>query len=128
MVRAWDFASSVQLTNDPDWTVGLLMGRHDATRPIYIIDVIRARLSPGQREQRVKSTAILDGEDVRIAFRRIRAAPESSRRITLPVCCKATRSRSSQNKEAKSGVPIRCLTMRAGHGQAVEASWNRRLH
>ena len=32
LVRAWDFASSVQLTNDPDWTVGLLMGRHPATR------------------------------------------------------------------------------------------------
>jgi predicted phage terminase large subunit-like protein len=66
LVRAWDFASSVQLTNDPDWTVGLLMGRNDATDLIYIIDVIRARLSPGQREQRVKSTAILDGDDVRI--------------------------------------------------------------
>ena len=24
LVRAWDFASSVQLTNDPDWTVGYL--------------------------------------------------------------------------------------------------------
>jgi predicted phage terminase large subunit-like protein len=66
LVRAWDFASSVQLTNDPDWTVGLLMGRHQPTDLIYIIDVIRARLSPGQREQRVKSTAIFDGDDVRI--------------------------------------------------------------
>jgi hypothetical protein len=47
LARAWDFASSVQLTNDPDWTVGLLMGRHDPTDLIYIIDVIRARLSPG---------------------------------------------------------------------------------
>ena len=66
LVRAWDFASSVQLTNDPDWTVGLLMGRNEVTDLIYIIDVIRARLSPGQREQRVKSTAILDGDEVRI--------------------------------------------------------------
>ena len=46
LVRAWDFASSIQLTNDPDWTVGLLMGRDRATDLIYIIDVIRARLSP----------------------------------------------------------------------------------
>ena len=65
-VRAWDFASSVQLSQDPDWTVGLLMGCHDASGLIYIIDVIRARLSPAEREQRVKSTAIWDGEEVRI--------------------------------------------------------------
>jgi phage terminase large subunit-like protein len=51
---------------NPDWTVGLLMGRDRATDLIYIIDVIRARLSPGQREQRVKSTAIFDGDEVRI--------------------------------------------------------------
>jgi phage terminase large subunit-like protein len=66
LVRAWDFASSIQLTNDPDWTVGLLMGRDRATDLIYIIDVVRARLSPGQREQRVTSTAIFDGDEVRI--------------------------------------------------------------
>jgi predicted phage terminase large subunit-like protein len=66
LVRAWDFASSIQLTNDPDWTVGLLMGRDPATDLIYIIDVVRARLSPGQREQRVTSTAIFDGDEVRI--------------------------------------------------------------
>ena len=65
-VRAWDFASSVQLSQDPDWTVGLLMGRHDASGLIYVIDVIRARLSPAAREQRVKSTAIWDGDEVRI--------------------------------------------------------------
>jgi predicted phage terminase large subunit-like protein len=66
LVRAWDFASSVQVTNDPDWTVGLLMGEHVPTGMIYITDVIRERLSPGQREQRVKSTAMFDGDEVRI--------------------------------------------------------------
>jgi hypothetical protein len=37
LVRAWDFASSVQLTNDSDWTVGLLMGLHPLTDLIYIV-------------------------------------------------------------------------------------------
>ena len=67
-VRSWDFASSVQLSNDPDWTVGLLMGREPLTDLIYIVDVIRARLTPGQREQRVKATALLDGEELRIGI------------------------------------------------------------
>lgn len=66
LIRAWDFASSVNVSGDPDWTVGLLMGRHPATQVIYILDVVRAWISPGEREQRVKTTAIIDGEETRI--------------------------------------------------------------
>ncbi len=33
---------------------------------LYILDVIRARLTPGQRQQRVLTTATLDGPEVRI--------------------------------------------------------------
>jgi predicted phage terminase large subunit-like protein len=66
LVRAWDFASSVMVSNDPDWTVGLLMGRDPMTKMLYVIDVIRKRLTPGEREKCVKSTAIFDGDEVRI--------------------------------------------------------------
>jgi predicted phage terminase large subunit-like protein len=66
LVRAWDFASSVMVSNDPDWTVGLLMGIDPSTQILYVVDVIRQRLTPGQRQQRVRSTAILDGDEVRI--------------------------------------------------------------
>lgn len=66
LVRAWDFASSVEGTGDPDYTVGLLMGRHPVTQLIYVIDVIRARMTPGEREQRVKSTAAFDGDETPI--------------------------------------------------------------
>jgi predicted phage terminase large subunit-like protein len=59
-VRAWDFAATEGATNDPDWTVGLLMGRDTETRLIYLFDVIRARLSPADREKKVQATAALD--------------------------------------------------------------------
>ncbi len=42
------------------------MGRHPTTQILYVLDVIRARLTPGQRQQRVLSTAIFDGREVRI--------------------------------------------------------------
>jgi predicted phage terminase large subunit-like protein len=42
------------------------MGLDPHTRLLYVVDVIRARLTPGQRQQRVRSTALLDGDDVRI--------------------------------------------------------------
>jgi predicted phage terminase large subunit-like protein len=66
LVRAWDFASSIEQRNDPDFTVGVKMGRDPITGLIYIIDVIRQRLSPAQRENKVKTTALLDGEETRI--------------------------------------------------------------
>lgn len=66
LVRAWDFASSVIISNDPDWTVGLLMGINPNTQILYVVDVIRQRLTPGQRQQHVRSTAILDGPEVRV--------------------------------------------------------------
>jgi predicted phage terminase large subunit-like protein len=60
LVRAWDLASTSDPSNDPDYTVGLLMGRDRDTKILYIIDVIRGRFSPGEREQKIISTAILD--------------------------------------------------------------------
>jgi predicted phage terminase large subunit-like protein len=66
LVRAWDFASSIEQSNDPDYTVGVKMGRDPNTGLIYIIDVTRQRLSPAQREIKVKTTALLDGEETRI--------------------------------------------------------------
>jgi predicted phage terminase large subunit-like protein len=66
LVRSWDFASSVEISSDPDWTVGLLMGLDPLTRVFYILEIIRARLTPGERERRVTSTAMIDGTEVRI--------------------------------------------------------------
>jgi predicted phage terminase large subunit-like protein len=68
LVRAWDLASASDPSNDPDYTVGLLMGRDRDTHVLYIIDVIRGRFSPGDREQRILSTARVDGTscDIRI--------------------------------------------------------------
>lgn len=61
LVRAWDLASSSDQSSDPDYTVGVLMGRDRDTDVFYIIDVIRGRFSPGERESKICSTAALDG-------------------------------------------------------------------
>jgi predicted phage terminase large subunit-like protein len=49
LVRAWDLASASDPSSDPD------------TKILYVLDVIRGRFSPGQREQKIISTAMLDG-------------------------------------------------------------------
>ena len=77
LVRSWDMASTVEggRGNKSDYTVGCLLGRDPATQIIYVIDVIRARYSPAERERKLLSTAILDGTGCRI---RIPQDPGSS--------------------------------------------------
>lgn len=65
-VRFWDLAATEQKdANDPDWTVGLLMGK-SAAGVYYVLDVRRVRASPAGVEALVKQTASLDGRDVAI--------------------------------------------------------------
>jgi predicted phage terminase large subunit-like protein len=66
VIRAWDLASSADQSVDPDWTVGVLMARDPVTKIAYVVDVIRARLGPGERENKILTTAHLDGMDCRI--------------------------------------------------------------
>ena len=48
LVRAWDLASASDPSIDPDYTVGLLMGRDRDTKMLYVIDVIRGQVQPGR--------------------------------------------------------------------------------
>jgi predicted phage terminase large subunit-like protein len=69
-VRGWDLASTEkQAGTDPDWTAGVLMGKHrDGT--FYVLDVVRVRLGPAGVRGIIRQTAQADGQDVRIAIER----------------------------------------------------------
>jgi predicted phage terminase large subunit-like protein len=67
-VRAWDLAATPKdelAARDPDYTVGLLMGR-TAGGDLYVLDVRRLRGTPRQVEALVLQTAQEDGREVRI--------------------------------------------------------------
>jgi predicted phage terminase large subunit-like protein len=65
-VRSWDLASSTDVKSDPDYTVGLLMGRDPVTGIFYICDVARDRWSPGVIESTMKNIATSDGYGTKI--------------------------------------------------------------
>jgi predicted phage terminase large subunit-like protein len=66
VVRAWDLAWTDPVSgNDPDWTVGVLMGV-SPEEIYYVLDVFRARLSPGKLEDAVMQMAAIDGPTCRI--------------------------------------------------------------
>ncbi len=63
-VRYWDMAATEPSTGkDPDWTVGVLLGRN-SEGIYYIIDVKRMRGTPQAVERFVAQTAIIDGPEV----------------------------------------------------------------
>lgn len=68
-VRYWDLAATEKTeNNDPDWTVGLKMGRDKASGLIYILDMQRMRESPGKVEKAIMNTAINDGKQVKLGL------------------------------------------------------------
>jgi predicted phage terminase large subunit-like protein len=68
VVRYWDLAATEKTElNDPDWTVGIKLGRdHDGG--YWLLDMVRRRANPGDVERLLLNTAAQDGTGVRIGF------------------------------------------------------------
>jgi hypothetical protein len=68
VVRYWDLAATEKTDfNDPDWTVGVKLGR-DRNGGYWVLDMVRARSNPGDVERLLRNTAEQDGKRVRIGF------------------------------------------------------------
>src|SRR5262249_29926463 len=68
IVRYWDLAATEKTeANDPDWTVGVKLGR-DRSGGYWLLDMVRARANPGDVERVLLSIAEQDGKKGRIGF------------------------------------------------------------
>lgn len=69
-VRFWDLAATLaQSGADPDYTAGVLMGKHqDGT--FWVLDVVRERLGPKGVRRLIRQTADLDGPGVAVRIER----------------------------------------------------------
>jgi predicted phage terminase large subunit-like protein len=68
MVRAWDLAAtSASEGRDPDWTVGMKLGRDEAGR-VFVLDVLRLRGGPHEVAEAIVNTAHLDGRGVPVGL------------------------------------------------------------
>lgn len=67
-VRYWDRAATRKTdTNDPDYTVGILMEK-DENGILYVSDMVRIQDSPLGVQQAIKNTATFDGKNVAIGI------------------------------------------------------------
>jgi predicted phage terminase large subunit-like protein len=126
LVRAWDLASASDPSNDPDYTVGLLMGRDRDSRMLYIIDVIRGRFSPGERQQKIISTAIGDGTACRIRIPQDPGGAGKFEAHHLAGLLQGYRV-SSERKEGSKENRADPFVAQCEHGfvKLLEAPWNR---
>ena len=66
--RAWDLAATAASeASDPDWTVGLKLGRDGAGR-VTVLDLVRLRGGPHEVEQAIVNTAQRDGRTVPVGL------------------------------------------------------------
>ena len=64
VVRAWDLAATAAgASRDPDWTVGVRLGRLESGG-VIVLDVVRLRAGPAEVAQAIVQTAQLDGRGV----------------------------------------------------------------
>jgi len=67
IVRYWDLAATEKTDlNDPDWTVGLKLGRSRSTGRYCVLHVERMRSGPGRVRVAIEHTASADGRQVKI--------------------------------------------------------------
>lgn len=66
--RGWDFAATTETeAADPDYTVGAKLAT-DSIGRIFIVDIVRDRMTPFDVELSLKNTAARDGTEVRISI------------------------------------------------------------
>jgi predicted phage terminase large subunit-like protein len=124
-VRFWDLASTEHNPGtDPDWTVGVLMGR--AGGSYYVLDVRRTRGTPGTVEALVKQTAQMDGRDVAIV---IEEEPASAGKALVASYVRALagwnlRGHKPTGDKATRAAPL-ASQAEAGNVRLLRGPWNR---
>lgn len=69
VVRYWDLAATEKTdNNDPDWTVGIKLGRDRNSGGFYLMHAVRLRETPLKVEEAIRNTASADGKGVRIGL------------------------------------------------------------
>lgn len=130
MVRAWDFAATESDKNDPDWTVGILMGL-DSQKRVWVLDVQHVRYSPEKVRQLYIDTAKKDGESVHVV---IEQEPGSAGKIVADIFRRDLPGfRVSIDKpDARSGDKVaraspHSAAAERGEVMLLAAPWNKRF-
>ncbi len=123
LVRAWDFASS---KDSGDYTVGALCGAVPGVKDLYLLDIIRAQVSPGEVRSLVRQVAEADGIQVQISIPKDPGAAGASvldyYKYTILPEYHVVASPTNKNKVIRANPLI--ATAESGHLFLQRAGWN----
>jgi len=129
-VRYWDKAATKKnLTNDPDWTVGALVGL-DAEGLWYVRDLVRFRDTPRGNEMRIAQTAELDGPGVEIWLEQepgasgVESIDHYQLKVLVGYPVYADKKSGAKDAKPARAAPVSSAA-EAGNVFVVAAAWNR---
>lgn len=124
-VRYWDLAATAKTrTNDPDWTVGALVGMKDGR--YFILDIRRMRGTPYEVETLIKSTANIDGIGTAIVMEQepgssgVNVIDHYSRQVLAGYNFRGQRSVGSKQERAS----VFSSAAESGNVFMMRANWN----
>ncbi len=128
VVRCWDWAATDPgKGNDPDWTVGMKMGR-DELGTFYILDLVRFRKDPHEVKPSFLNTTHQDGKDVHI---HIPIDPGAAGKIIADDFVRAAAGYTITAERVTGAKTLRATPASsqaaAGNIKIVEAGWNKVL-
>ena len=128
LVRYWDLAATEKTErNDPDWTVGIKLGR-DRSGGYYLLDLVRARANPGDVEQLLRNTAEQDGNRVHIGFGQDPGqAGKSQAQYLMRALSAFTASPTSESGDKLTRFGPFSSQCRAGNVKIRRGAWNEEL-
>jgi len=127
-VRSWDLAASEETEGrDPDWTVGMLVGRRTNGK-IVIADVIRVRRKAADVRSLVRNMAVKDGKEVWAIIPKDpgQAGKEQSESYRQMLNGFNVISRSITKNKLAMAEPAAALWQQ-GNIECVRAKWNEEL-
>jgi predicted phage terminase large subunit-like protein len=128
VVRYWDLAATEKTEfNDPDWTVGIKLGR-DKKRGFWLLDMVRGRANPGDVEKMLLNTAAQDGKRVRIGFGQDpgQAGKSQAQHLVRALSGFTVRPATESGDKLTRFGPF-SSQCRAGNVKILRGSWNEEL-
>jgi predicted phage terminase large subunit-like protein len=128
VVRYWDLAATEKTElNDPDWTVGIKLGR-DRNSSYWLLDMVRIRANPGDVERLLLDTAAQDGQCVEIGFGQDPGqAGKSQAQHLVRALSRFTVRPASESGDKRTRFGPFSSQCRAGNVKILRAPWNEDL-